>query len=87
MCRAAIPLSKIASKVGVTAREIAELNGIKDPNKIKLGQKLVLPSYAQAVPASASKARRRARAGEEARREGRFRSRRRRDRCLHGAFR
>lgn len=48
-------LSKIASKVGVTAREIAELNGIKDPNKIKLGQKLVLPSYAQAVPASASK--------------------------------
>lgn len=48
-------LSKIAAKVGVTAREIAELNNIKDPNKIKLGQKLVLPSYAQPVPASASK--------------------------------
>lgn len=48
-------LSKIAAKVGVTAREIAELNNIKDANKIKLGQKLVLPSYAQPVPASASK--------------------------------
>lgn len=48
-------LSKIAAKVGVTSREIAELNNIKDANKIRVGQKLVLPSYAQPVPASASK--------------------------------
>lgn len=48
-------LSKIASRVGVTSREIAELNNIKDANKIRVGQKLVLPSYAQPVPASASK--------------------------------
>lgn len=48
-------LSKIAAKVGVTSREIAELNKIKDANKIRVGQKLVLPSYAQPVPASASK--------------------------------
>lgn len=46
-------LSKIAAKAGVTAREIAELNNIKDANKIRLGQKLVLPSYAQPVPSSA----------------------------------
>ena len=38
-------LSKIASKVGVSSREIAELNGIKDANKIRIGQKLVLPGY------------------------------------------
>lgn len=48
-------LSKIAAKVGVTSREIAELNNIKDANKIRVGQKLVLPSYAQSVPASANK--------------------------------
>lgn len=48
-------LSKIAAKVGVTSREIAELNNIKDANKIRVGQKLVLPSYAQAVPQSAAK--------------------------------
>lgn len=48
-------LSKIAAKVGVTSREIAELNQIKDANKIRVGQKLVLPSYAQAVPQAAVK--------------------------------
>lgn len=54
-CRTVIWLSKIAAKVGVTSREIAELNNIKDANKIRVGQKLVLPSYAQSVPASANK--------------------------------
>ncbi len=39
-------LSKIASRYGVSAREIAELNGIKDPNKIRIGQKILLPAYA-----------------------------------------
>jgi len=49
-------LSKIAQKVGVSSREIAELNGIKDANKIRIGQKLVLPGYTGTVPASKPKA-------------------------------
>ena len=40
-------LSKIASRYGVSSREIAELNGITNPNKIHAGQKLVLPAYAK----------------------------------------
>lgn len=44
-------LSKIASRNGVSAREIAELNNIKDPNKIRVGQKLLLPAYASSQPA------------------------------------
>ncbi len=47
-------LSKIAAKTGVTSREIAELNNIKDANKIKVGQKLVLPSYASPVASTPS---------------------------------
>lgn len=43
-------LSKIASRFGVSAREIADLNGIKDANKIRVGQKIVLPDYAGSVP-------------------------------------
>ncbi|MFH0881176.1 MAG: LysM peptidoglycan-binding domain-containing protein [Lentisphaerota bacterium] len=39
-------LSKIASRCGVSSREIMELNKIKDANKIMIGQKLVLPDYA-----------------------------------------
>ena len=39
-------LSKIAKRVGVSSKEIAELNNIKDPNKIRVGQKLILPEYA-----------------------------------------
>lgn len=52
-------ISKIASRHGVSVREITELNGIKDPNKIRVGQKLKLPSYADmsgaAAPAPAPK--------------------------------
>jgi LysM repeat protein len=40
-------LSKIASRCGVSARELAEVNGIKDANKVRIGQKLVLPDYAK----------------------------------------
>lgn len=47
-------LSKIASRVGVSKREIIELNKIKDENKIRIGQKLFLPDYATAVPAPAA---------------------------------
>lgn len=43
-------LSKIASRHGVTTREIIQLNAIKDPNKISVGQKLKLPAYATDVP-------------------------------------
>lgn len=52
-------LSKIAARHGVTVREIAELNGIKDPGKIRIGQKLKLPSYAsldESAPVHAAKA-------------------------------
>lgn len=41
-------LSKIAKKTGVSARELTEVNGIKDANKIRVGMKLVLPDYAKA---------------------------------------
>ena len=41
-------LSKIAARHGVKTAELAELNNISDPNKIRIGQKLVLPAYAKA---------------------------------------
>ena len=40
-------LSKIAVRHGVNFRELAELNQITDPNKIRIGQKLILPDYAK----------------------------------------
>jgi LysM repeat protein len=40
-------LSKIAVAHGVNARELAELNQIADPNKIRVGQKLILPDHAK----------------------------------------
>jgi len=40
-------LSKIAVSHGVNARELAELNQIKDLNKIRIGQKLILPDYSK----------------------------------------
>lgn len=33
-------LSKVALKLGVTVKQLVELNGLKDPNKIAIGQKL-----------------------------------------------
>ncbi|MCB1069778.1 MAG: LysM peptidoglycan-binding domain-containing protein [Verrucomicrobia bacterium] len=48
-------LSKIAVRHGVSYRELADLNGITDPNKIRIGQKLVLPPHAK-MPAGAPKA-------------------------------
>lgn len=41
-------LSKIAVRHSVNIDELAELNGIKDANKIRIGQKLMLPDYASA---------------------------------------
>lgn len=40
-------LSKIASAHGVNTRELSELNQITDANKIRAGQKLVLPDHAK----------------------------------------
>jgi LysM repeat protein len=40
-------LSRIANKVGVSVREISELNGIDNPNNIRVGQELILPAYAK----------------------------------------
>ncbi|MCX7819387.1 MAG: LysM peptidoglycan-binding domain-containing protein [Kiritimatiellae bacterium] len=39
-------LSKIAARHGVSTRELAELNAITDPNKLRAGQKLLLPGHA-----------------------------------------
>ena len=52
-------LSRIASRHGLSQRELAELNGIKDPNKLRVGQQIVIPGYAGAVaPAQVKTARR-----------------------------
>lgn len=50
-------LSKIAAKHGCKTAELQELNGIKDANKIRIGQKLLLPdgSKASTSPAPAAK--------------------------------
>jgi len=39
-------LSKIVARHGLSTRELAELNNISDPNKLRAGQKLVLPGHA-----------------------------------------
>ena len=52
-------LSKIAAVHGVKAAELKELNQITDANKIRVGQKLILPDYAkpsQSQPAAKSAA-------------------------------
>ena len=50
-------LSKIALAHGVNSRELAELNQITDPNKVRIGQKLILPDHSkpsQSQPAEKS---------------------------------
>lgn len=51
-------LSKIAKKFGVSQAAIMEANGIKDPNKIYIGRKLIIPApgAAPAAPAKAAEA-------------------------------
>lgn len=52
-------LSKIAAAHGVGTRELAELNQVANANKIRVGQKLVLPDHAkpsQSQPAAKSAA-------------------------------
>jgi len=43
-------LGKVAARAGVSVREIQELNNITDPNKIRIGQKILLPAYAKSLP-------------------------------------
>ena len=40
-------LSKIAVSHGLNTRELAELNQITDPNKVRIGQKLILPDHSK----------------------------------------
>jgi len=42
-------LSKVAARYGLSTRELAALNGIDNPNKIRIGQKLVIPGTSGAV--------------------------------------
>jgi LysM repeat protein len=49
-------LSKIAAAHGCKTKDLMELNGIKDANKIRIGQKLKLPGAAPAAPAPAAEA-------------------------------
>jgi LysM repeat protein len=42
-------LSQIAAQHGLTTRELADLNAITDPNRVRIGQKLILPGYATRV--------------------------------------
>jgi LysM repeat protein len=42
-------LSKIAARHGMSTRELAEINGIKDPNKIRIGQKITIPAHSGAA--------------------------------------
>lgn len=52
-------LSKIAAAHGVNSRELAELNKITDANKIRAGQKLILPDHSkpsQSQPSASAEA-------------------------------
>ncbi len=48
-------LSRIAQRHGVSAREIVELNKLEKPDRIRVGQKLTLPSTASAPTPAAAK--------------------------------
>ncbi len=45
-------LSRIANRCGVSVREICDLNSISSPDKIKIGQVLVLPAYSREIKAT-----------------------------------
>ncbi len=46
-------LSTIARRHGVTSAELVDLNQLKDPNAIRIGQTLLLPAHARSTPAPA----------------------------------
>lgn len=45
-------LSKIASRHGISTSELSALNKITNPNKIRVGQKLVVPGASAVLPAA-----------------------------------
>jgi peptidoglycan endopeptidase LytE len=45
-------LSKIAARYGLNTRELAALNGIDNPNKIRIGQKITIPAKGEATAAA-----------------------------------
>lgn len=45
-------LSKIAAKAGVRTAELAEINKITNRDSIRVGQRLLLPAHAKAIPAA-----------------------------------
>jgi LysM repeat protein len=51
-------LSGIANRHGVTTKELANLNDIDNPDQIVVGQKLVLPAYAERKAGGSSETRR-----------------------------
>ncbi|MDD4735201.1 MAG: LysM peptidoglycan-binding domain-containing protein, partial [Kiritimatiellae bacterium] len=48
-------LSRIAQRFDVSTKELCELNGIKNPNLVRVGQKLMLPPYAKKQSVTAPK--------------------------------
>jgi LysM repeat protein len=47
-------LAKIAARFGSSVQAIAVASGIADPNKIEVGQELLIPTAAKASPATKS---------------------------------
>lgn len=45
-------LSHVASSYGVNSRDLAEYNNIVDPNRVRIGQEIKIPSYARKAPGS-----------------------------------
>jgi LysM repeat protein len=48
-------LGLIAHRYGISTKELAEINGIKNPNLIRVGQKLTLPPYVKKKSGSSAK--------------------------------
>jgi LysM repeat protein len=47
-------VSKIAARYGLSVREVIEINKMKNANALRVGQKLILPAYADVKPATAA---------------------------------
>lgn len=49
-------LSHVAKAYGISTRELVDFNGLSDPNKVRIGQKLQIPGSAGATPSAAATA-------------------------------
>ena len=47
-------LAKISRKTGASASSLAKLNGIKDPTRLSIGQKLKIPGQTESAPAKST---------------------------------